>query len=83
MSLVPGTGGDLDSIGEMVVDTDELEENKDAPSILNLLTIKKVKVAMRLQGFAFVKENRRYVRPENDKTVVSIMLLSVPFFQSR
>ena len=35
------------------MDTDELEENEDAPSILNLLTIKKEGVAMRLQGFGF------------------------------
>ena len=29
MSLVAGTGGDLDSIGELVIDTDDLEEDED------------------------------------------------------
>ena len=52
--LVPGTGGDLDSIGEMVVDTDELEENEDAPSEPKPIDDKNEGVAMCvLQGFGF------------------------------
>ena len=54
MSLIPGTGGDLDSIGEMVVDTDELEEDEDASCDPKPVDNKKSEgVATRLQDFGF------------------------------
>ena len=70
MSLVRGTGGDLDSIGEEVIDTDDLPP-KNLPPV-----VKKSKLRRQSSGLVKLRNSLHKIAklydPKNDKTVVSI-----------
>ena len=70
MSLVRGTGGDLDSIGEEVTDTDDLPPKNSPP------VVKKSKLRRQSSGLVKLRNSLHKIAelydPKNDKTVVSI-----------
>ena len=70
MSLVRGTGGDLDSIGEEVTDTDDLPPKNSPP------VVKKSKLLRQSSGLVTLRNSLHKIAelydPKNDKTVVSI-----------